>query len=106
VNSRVAPIYGVLVSAAGSDPDAAALLDELTGQRQQGQRSVARVLARSAALRPELGERDAADLVHALVSPELYRLLVIDRRWKPERYRRWLTATLADQLLPRTGGDP
>ncbi|HEX2577559.1 MAG TPA: helix-turn-helix domain-containing protein [Aquihabitans sp.] len=106
VNSRVAPIYRVLVSAAGSDPDAAALLDELTGQRQQGQRSVARALARSGALRPELGERDAADLVHALVSPEVYQLLVLDRRWKPERYQRWLTATLADQLLPRPAPGP
>jgi AcrR family transcriptional regulator len=100
VNDRVAPLYRILVSAAGTDPDAAALLDELTGQRQQGQRVIARSLARSGALRPDLRERDAADLIHALISPELYRLLVIDRGWKPERYEQWLTAVLADQLLP------
>src|SRR5688500_1979111 len=35
VNSRVAPTYRILVSAAGSDPDAAALLDDLTRQRQE-----------------------------------------------------------------------
>jgi AcrR family transcriptional regulator len=100
VNERVAPLYRILVSAAGTDPDAAALLDGLTRQRQQGQRVIARSLARAAALRPELRERDAADVIHALMSPELYRLLVLDRGWKTERYQRWVAAILADQLLP------
>ena len=99
VNGRVAPLYRILVSAAGSDPDAAALLDELTRQRQQGQRMIARSLARAGALRPDLRERDAADVIHALLSPELYRLLVVDRAWKTDRYERWLTETLQDQLL-------
>ena len=54
VNSRTAPIYRILVSAASSDPDAAALLDELTRQRQEGQGLIARSLARAGALRPEL----------------------------------------------------
>ncbi len=100
VNARVAPLYLVLVSAAGADPDAAALLAQLTRQRQAGQRRVARALARGGALRPGLRERDAADIVHALVSPELYRLLVLDRRWPPVRYEGWLVALLRDQLLP------
>jgi AcrR family transcriptional regulator len=100
VNSRIAPLYRILVSAAGSDPDAAALLGELTRQRQAGQRLIARSLARAGALRPELRERDAADVIHALMSPEVYRLLVVDRQWKPERYERWLASILAQQLLP------
>ena len=101
VNSRTAPIYRILVSAASSDPDAAALLDELTRQRQEGQGPIARSLARAGALRPELRERDAADIIHALMSPEVYRLLVLDRGWPPERYERWLTGILVDQLLRR-----
>lgn len=100
VNERVAPLYRILVSAAGTDPDAAALLDELTSQRQQGQRTIARSLARAGALRPGVRERDAADVIHALMSPELYRLLVVDRGWRADRYERWLTDTLQDQLLP------
>ena len=104
VNARIGPLYRILVSAAGTDPDAAAQLDELTARRQQGQRAIARSLARAGALRPDLRERDAADIVHALLSPEMYRLLVIDRDWDVDRYTRWLTAALADQLLP--GGGP
>lgn len=99
VNDRIAPLYRILVSAAGTDPDAAALLDELTSQRQQGQRTIARSLASAGALRPELRERDAADVIHALMSPEVYRLLVIDRGWKTDRYARWLAEILDGQLL-------
>ena len=106
VNSRTAPIYRILVSAAGSDPDAAALLDEQTRQRQEGQGLIARSLARAGALRPKLRERDAADVIHALMSPEVYGLLVIDRGWPSERYERWLTGILIDQLLSPTGASP
>jgi AcrR family transcriptional regulator len=102
VNSRTAAIYRILVSAAASDTGAAALLDELTRQRQEGQGRIARSLARAGALRPRLRERDAGDIIHALLSPEMYRLLVVDRGWPPERYETWLTGTLVDQLLAPT----
>ena len=100
IMSRAEPLYRILLSAAGSDPDAAALLAELTRQRQQGQGQIARSLARAGALRPKLGERDAADIIHALTLPEVYRLLVCDRGWSPQRYEQWLTDILISQLLP------
>lgn len=99
INTRTAPIYRILASAAGSDNAAAGILDELTRQRQEGQGHVAASLARSGALRPGLRARDAADVIQALASPELYRLLVIDRRWPPERFERWLSDALTHQLL-------
>jgi AcrR family transcriptional regulator len=106
IMSRAEPVHRILVSAAGSDPDAAALLAKQTRQRRQGQARIARSLARAGALRPKLRERDAADIIHALMSPEVYRLLVCDRGWPPERYERWLKDILIDQLLPppATGG--
>jgi AcrR family transcriptional regulator len=100
IMSRTEPVYRILVSAAGSDPGAAALLAEQTRHRQQGQGQIARLLARTGALRPKLRERDAADIIHVLMSPEVYRLLVHDRGWDPERYERWLKEILIDQLLP------
>ena len=100
INARTAPIYRILVSAASSDKDAAAILDELTRQRQEGQGRVATALARNRALRPGLRARDAGDVIHALASPELFQLLVVDRKWSPERYERWLAEALTTQLLP------
>src|SRR5947209_5298636 len=98
INERTNDVYQVLASAAGSDPSAAQLLDELRQQRDRGQGQIARALARACALKPGLRERDAADLIHALMSPEIYHLLVRDRGWDPERYRQWLATTLTQQL--------
>ena len=98
INQRTNDVYRVLASAAGSDPAAAELLNEIRQQRDQGQSQIARSLARARALKPGLRERDAADLIHALMSPEVYRLLVGDRGWTPERYQQWLATTLTQQL--------
>jgi AcrR family transcriptional regulator len=98
INQRTNDVYRVLVSAAGSDPAAAELLGELRQQRDRGQGQIARSLARARALKPGLRERDAADLIHALMSPEVYRLFVGDRGWTPERYQQWLATTLTQQL--------
>lgn len=98
INQRANDVYVVLVGAAGSDPAAAELLDETRQQRDRGQGRIARSLARARALKPGLRERDAADLIHALMSPEVYRLLVDERGWTPKRYEQWLATTLAQQL--------
>ena len=84
--ARTAPIHRLLADAARSDPEAASLLAEIARQRQEGQQRVARSLARAGALREGLRERDAADVIHALASPEVYGLLVLDREWSGERY--------------------
>jgi AcrR family transcriptional regulator len=99
INQRTNDTYGVLASAAGSDPAAAELLDEIRQQRDRGQGQIARSLARAGALKPGLREREAADLIHALMSPEVYRLLVGDRGWTAERYQQWLATTLTQQLI-------
>jgi AcrR family transcriptional regulator len=98
INARSSDIYRILSSAAGSDPAAAALLADYQHERDDGQGRIARSFARTGGLRPGLREHDAADVIHALMSPELYRLLVIDRGWSPERYEEWLARLLVDQL--------
>jgi AcrR family transcriptional regulator len=58
IMSRTEPVHRILLSAAASDPGAAALPDRQTQQRQRGQALIARALASAGALRPELSERD------------------------------------------------
>ena len=99
---RTGPVHAVLEEAARSDRGAAAVLAEIARQRHDGQRRVTRSLTRAGALRAGLKERDAANIVHALASPEVYRLLVTDRGWSGERYEQWLASILIDQLLPAT----
>jgi AcrR family transcriptional regulator len=105
INTRSSDVYRILSSAGGSDPAAAELLADYQRQRDRGQGAIARSLARVDALRPGLREREAGDLIHALMSPELYRLLVIDRGWSPARYEQWLAGILASQLTSRGAVD-
>jgi AcrR family transcriptional regulator len=99
INQRTNDIYRVLVSAADSDPAAAELLDDIQRQRDRGQSEIAHALARAGSLRAGLQETDAVDVIHALMSPEVYRLLVADRLWTPEQYQHWLATTLIQQLI-------
>jgi AcrR family transcriptional regulator len=99
VMARVGPVHRILADAARSDEDAAALLAEIARQRHEGQRRIAHSLARPGILRAGLEEPDAADIIHALASPEVYGLLVFDRSWSGERYESWLRSILIDQLL-------
>ena len=97
--TRVGPVHRILADAARSDQDAASLLAEIAHQRHEGHRRVARSRARSGALRPGTRGRDAADIIHALASSEVYGLLVTHRGWTGERYEKWLRSILIDQLL-------
>jgi hypothetical protein len=46
-----------------------------------------------------LSSEEATDVLWTLTSYEVYRMLVIERRWPPERYETWLTNLLIQQLL-------
>lgn len=97
--ARTVHVHRLLADAARSDADAASLLAEIARQRQEGQQRVTRSLARSGHLRPGLRDRDAADIIYGLASPEVYGLLVLDRGWSGERYERWIAGVLSEQLL-------
>ena len=47
---------------------------------------------------PGVSAHQAADLLFALLSPELYLLLVRERGWTPKLYERWAYDTLRTQL--------
>ena len=98
INQRTSDLYHVLSRAADSDAEADQLFRTLRDQRDRGQGQVIRALHDRGHLRPGLDLDDAADIVHAVMSPEVYRLLVGDRGWSPERFQEWATDTLIQQL--------
>jgi hypothetical protein len=51
------------------------------------------------ALRPGLSLGEAMDVLWALTSYDLYRMLVVEQRWGSERYETWLAQLLAQHLL-------
>jgi AcrR family transcriptional regulator len=99
VNSRVAQIVHVIESAAGLDADIRALSDEGRAQRQTGMRALAAELQRRAALRPDLDADLAADILCVYNDSRVYRHLVHERGWSPERFEQWLAEALTAQLI-------
>ncbi|MGI8778487.1 MAG: TetR/AcrR family transcriptional regulator, partial [Acidimicrobiales bacterium] len=52
-------------------------------------------------LRAGLSVEEAADVLWATNSAELYVLLTVERGWLPKRYEGWLADTWCRLLLPR-----
>jgi hypothetical protein len=50
-------------------------------------------------LRPGLTVQRAAERYSALLSPELYHLLTVERRWTTRQYASWVTELLDHDLL-------
>ncbi|HEX4700610.1 MAG TPA: helix-turn-helix domain-containing protein, partial [Pseudonocardiaceae bacterium] len=100
VMARSAPIQHVLAEAAAADPEAAELLALARHQRHTGQSRVAAQLAKRGALREGLTATEAADIIYALLSPDVYRIFTVERGWQPARFGEWLSEALRGALLP------
>jgi AcrR family transcriptional regulator len=101
VLDRSAPMQHVLRTAAVVDPDAAQLLSTFMRQRLAGQARVAEALKARNALANGITERQALDVIYTLMSPEVHRLLTVERKWTADEYERWLASTLCATLLGR-----
>ena len=96
---RSSAILHVLATAAQVDPDAAELLAEIRRQRYTGQSRIVAALQAQGALDPGLDSSEAADMVYALLSPDVHRILTVERGWPADRYERWIARSLS-ALLP------
>jgi AcrR family transcriptional regulator len=97
---RSSAIQRVLASAAAVDPEIADLAADIRQQRFTGQsRIVAAIVARDA-LSPSYDESTAADVVYALLSPEMHWILTLERNWTGDDYERWLSVSLRALLRP------
>ena len=98
---RAAAIELTIEAAADADPDIRELYTLALEQRRHGCGLIVKSVADKGPLRDGLDLEGAADILFAVASPAIYRLLVRLRMWSPERYRDWLADTLISQLLPR-----
>jgi TetR/AcrR family transcriptional regulator, regulator of autoinduction and epiphytic fitness len=96
---RSSAIQHVLATAAQVDADAAELLAEIRRQRHTGQSRIVAALDAAGALDSDLDKTEAADFVYALLSPEVHRILTVERGWPGDRYERWIARSLST-LLP------
>lgn len=95
---RVASITQMLSTAIASDQEVAALWPRGDDPRYQVHATAAKSLVGKPGARDGVSAELAADVLFAVLSPELYRLLVRDRGWSPEQWERWAYETLRSQL--------
>lgn len=100
VQLRSWDVMEIARGAASSDPAIAALYEQRPHARRRNQRAVAKRLAELGALPEETSIETATDLLWLYTSHEIYRMLVIERKWSPDRYRAWLRAAVARILEP------
>lgn len=97
--STAADVISIVMGASGADPQFAEMVRRISEGRRQNAARVARSLARERALRPEVSEEQARDVMYALASPEIYELLVTRSGWSDDQFETWLSSTLAGSLL-------
>ena len=97
---RSSEMFHVVSTAAQVDPEIAKLQNDIRRQRHAGQSRIVAAIATRDALDPALSVSDAEDIAYAALSPEVHRILTIERRWSADQYERWLTRVLTSLLRP------
>ena len=94
----------LLRTAGAVAPELADVARQIEARRRQNQARLIASLSEQGALRPGLSFEEATDVLWALTSYDVYRMLVVERGWKPARYETWLAQFLI-QLLLQPGGE-
>ena len=99
IMGRVGPIFGIMRTAAETEPDITELLHGMLQNRLQGITQFVKWLAANGPLRDGLTVEDAAETTWTISSAEVHHLLTVDRGWSDDRYEAWLLDTLTTLLL-------
>lgn len=98
--ARRAPMDRVVREAAGTDPEVRELHLRGRRERRSGQRRLVEIVAGDAGEAPGFDLDQAADIVFATGSPEVYELLVEDCGWSHEQFADWYGAALRRLVFP------
>jgi AcrR family transcriptional regulator len=98
VLERVAPLVRMVDTAAATDADVAALWPEGERPRYEVHEAAAKALVTKPGIAPGVTAERVADILFALLSGEMFLLLVDVRGWSPEEWERWTLDTLHAQL--------
>ncbi|HVA09236.1 MAG TPA: TetR/AcrR family transcriptional regulator [Acidimicrobiales bacterium] len=99
IQGRLAPLYLALRDASKTEPEAHEVWQEISDRRASNMRKLARDLSGTGRLREGVTISEAADILWATNSSELYVLFTVDRRWSARRYERWLADAWRRLLL-------
>ena len=96
---RIAPFQLMVQSAAGADPAAAAMLEEMGRQRMAGMSVMAAEVVKTGQL--GVSEEECRDVLWAMTDGMLWHRLVNERGWTNERFAEWLGQLWIHLLVER-----
>ncbi len=96
---RLAPLFLALRDASATEPEALEVWHDISARRAANMRKFVRDLQVTGRVRPDLSVNDAADIVWATNSSELYVMLTEERGWSPQRFERFLADSWRRLLL-------
>lgn len=80
-------------------PELARLEQQRERLRYEREEGVIIFLRDAGRLRPGLSHKTARDILWMLTGGDVYRMLVRERKWSPQKYENWLADTLVHSLL-------
>src|SRR5437660_2320232 len=89
----------LLRTAGAVAPELADVTRQIEARRRQNQARLIASLREQGGLRSDRSVEEATDVLWALTSYDVYRMLVVEQRWEPERYEMWLAQLLVQHLL-------
>ena len=96
---RIAPFQLMVQSAAGTDPVAAAMLEEMGRQRLAGMTVMAAEAAKTGQL--AVPEDECRDVIWSMTDGMLWHRLVNERGWTNDRFSEWLGRVWVDSLVKK-----
>jgi len=89
----------LLRTAGAVAPELADLAQQVEARRRRNQARLMASLHEQGVLRSGLSFEEATDVLWALTSYDVYRMLVVEQSWEPESYETWLAQLLVQHLL-------
>ena len=99
IRSAQSAAFELIRSAGVVAPELAKLEQQRERLRYKGEEGMINFLRDTGALRPGLSHRTARDIFWMLTGGDVYRMLVRERGWSPQKYQNWLADTLVCSLL-------
>lgn len=93
---------GLLRHASGFSPALRKIEQEFERIRYDMQEKRLVMLFKAGKARPDLSLEDARRILWMYTSRDVYRMLVQEGGWSPDRYQEWLSQTLLDALVERS----
>jgi AcrR family transcriptional regulator len=99
IYESLAPEFDLLRGAGTVAPELADLARQIEARRRQNVARLVAYLEEQRVLRPAVAPEEAVDVLWALTSYDLYRMLVGEAGWTLDRYEVWLAELLRERLL-------